>query len=225
MKYIFILLCVISVARVVGQTPDSLASTPRFAVKVTPLILANRFHTIQAGVEYRPIRTNPNWTVSHDIGIVIPTKTNTEYYSNKSGFRAITELRYYIIPTGRVPFYTSGEIYFHKFKYDRTELWGYDCAGDCSFYQYTSYRRTQTMQRAAIKLGFCVYIGDRKEVILDFSGGVAYRIRDGKDLNKPVAPANVSNFGSHTDWFEDRIDEDVVDLTPVLNIRAGYRFK
>lgn len=209
-----------------AQTNDSLATTPKLAVRWSPLSLASRFPTMHFGVEYRLNSLNPYWTLSHDIGIVVGTRNDTESYANRRGFKALTELRYYVIPTGRTPFYFSAELYYHRFKYDRTELVAYDCdSGECSYFQYLSWRRTYSMQRAALKAGFVIFLHSEKRLFLDLSAGIGYRVRRSKDPGKPSLPAGAANLGTSYTFFEWAMVEDQEVIGFACGFRLGYRFK
>ena len=226
MRYIPIALFILVITQCLGQTRDSLATTPKLAARWTPFNLAGKFPAIQLGIEYRLAKSNPHWTLSHDLGIVIKTKNNSESFSDKSGFKANTELRYYAILSKKAPFYISADVYYHQFKYDRTDLIGYDCeTGECSYYQYISWRRQYTMRRIAFKFGYVIFLEPANRLFADISVGLGYRIRHSKDYDKPALPANGTSFGPDNTWNESTLVEDEERIAPVANLRVGYKFK
>jgi hypothetical protein len=228
MKCLFTFLFVFIFGACVAQKNDTLLLTPGFAARWTPFSLFSNFPTAQFGVEYRLKSSDPRWSLAHDLGIVVKNGNNTESYSDKKGFKAITELRYYAAPAGNLPFYVSGELFFQRVNYTRDEFIGYDCEnGDCSYYQYVSWGRVYTNRRASLKLGFLVFFSPRSRqgLFLDLSGGVAYGIRHSKDRNKPALSPRATSFGTDTEWPEASMIEDGEVIAPAFNLRLGVKFR
>lgn len=226
MKHLFVVLFIIGLTPCIAQTRDSVAFTPKLSVRWSPFSLAGRFPNAQFGVEYRISRMNPAWTVSHDLGILVNGGEDTEGYANKRGFRAYTELRYYIMPSAKDLFYFSTELYHHRINYDRTELIGYDCeSGDCSYFEYFSWKRKFTAQRGAIKVGVTFFFDPNKRLFSDLAAGIGYRIRRSEDFNKPPLPANAMSFGTDYVWPESAMIEDDETVTTTFSFRVGFRFK
>ena len=166
--------------------------------------------------------------MQYDLGWVFSFNPNgSEDYQNKKGFRGMAELRYYLPSPPKIPFYIAGEFYYSRIKFDRSQVIGYGCAtGDCSYFEYFTYKVENDHQGIGIKYGLLLYPGwnRNRSFFFDINGGVAYRSIAYHEIGKPVTP-NDEVFDNDSSGFFSPNENDHTEFRPILGVRIGYTFR
>jgi hypothetical protein len=198
---------------------------PRLAVKWSFPHLLYFYPSIQIGLEHKLFdRVN----LQYDLGLVFhPPLSSNKSYENRRGFRGIGELRYYVPSPPKIPFYLAGEFYYSKIQFDRSNVIGYDCSGDCLYYEYITYRMDHRQQGVGLKYGLLLFPGwnRNRSFFFDINAGVSYRSVRYSEPGKPTAP-NITFFENDED--DDNLfspdEHDRTEFRPMIGIRIGYSF-
>lgn len=195
-------------------TNDLLTHVPRQAIRISPLHLLSFYPTIQFSVEQRLYQ---QVTLTAEYGHVL-NYTNANRYSNKRGYKAKAELRYYITQYKRLTVYAAGEYYWHAIRFDR---WAQRRE---YFDQYPilvkfPYLVTNNEHGFALKGGF--HVNMAHNTFFDFNVGLRMRVID---YDRPALG-----------WDEQDARDDGRGLEPeendrtvpgiVVGVRFGYRFR
>ncbi|HEY5750824.1 MAG TPA: hypothetical protein VIU12_32395 [Chryseolinea sp.] len=196
---------------------------PKLAVKWSPLHLIYFYPSFQVAVEHK---LTQHINLQYDFGWILHyPSSNTEEFSNKSGYRGIAELRYYLPSPPKIPFYLAGEYYYSRVAFDRSEVIGYDCAsGNCDYFQYTTYKVVHHNQGVGMKFGLLLFPGWNKNrsFFFDVNGGVAYRSILYTDVGKPNTP-QAQSFSNHSEDLFAPTERDHGEFRLIVGIRLGYR--
>ncbi len=209
-----------------GLSQTDTTRIPLSAVSWNPIALTYRFPTLLLGYEARITKT---FNIYGEIGPVLKMhSTETDEYTNRKGFRAMLEPRYYLPSTGgKSPFYIAVELYAHRITFDRSEVLGYNCDDGCDYYENVTYNMKFNQIRTGFKIGVLLYppVSPKRSLFVDLSGGIAYRNEVFNDSSKPM-PAGGTYFASGGGWFtfspyERRHSTAVYTMA----IRVGYKFR
>ncbi|AYB33957.1 hypothetical protein [Chryseolinea soli] len=196
---------------------------PKLAVKWSPLHLIYFYPSFQVALEHK---LTQHINLQYDLGWILNyPASGTEEFSNKSGYRGIAELRYYLPSPPKIPFYLAGEYYYSRVTFDRSEVIGYDCvSGNCDYFQYATYKVVHHNQGAGMKFGLLLFPGWNKNrsFFFDINVGMAYRSILYTDIGKPIAPGSES-FDNHSDDIFAPTERDHGEFRLVVGVRLGYR--
>lgn len=209
---------------IISKAQSNTIEPPKLAVKWSIPHLFYFYPSAQVAVEHRLYK---RFNIQYDLGVVFSVNSNSgEEYQNKRGFRGIAELRYYVPSPPKVPFYIAGEFYYSRIKFNRSQVMGYECGGgDCSYFEYVTYKVEHNHQGIGVKYGMLLYPGwnRNRSFFFDINGGVAYRSIAYNEIAKP----NVSNaefFDNDSSNLLYPNENDRREFRLILAVRIGYTF-
>ena len=211
-----------------GFAQEDRITPPRLAVKWSVSHLFYFYPSLQFALEHK--LTN-NLNIQYDLGWIFERpyliQENTDY-QNKSGFRGIAELRYYIPSHPKIPFYLAGEFYYSNVTFDRSTVVGYGCEnGDCNYFESVATKVRNDHHGAGLKYGILLYPGWNKNrtFFFDLNIGIAYRRIAYTDIGAPL-PANTEIFDDEYEGFSfaSPDETDRYEFRPVLGCRLSYAF-
>ncbi|MEJ1237540.1 hypothetical protein WBG78_05415 [Chryseolinea sp. T2] len=197
---------------------------PNLAVKWSLLHLFYFYPSVQFSLEQKLFR---DFGIQYEGGWVIRSYENPLDYEDKRGFRGAIELRYYFHPSPMVPFYISGEYYYHSIRFNRTETVGFNCdTGMCDYYQSVTYPVHVEEMGPAIKFGMLMFPGwkHNRRFFFDINSGIAFRNINYSYKARPVGE-NIRYFDDSPHWRPFAPNEELSNKTRfVLGARLGFRF-
>jgi hypothetical protein len=196
-------------------TNDLLAHVPRQAIRFSPLHLLSFYPTLQFSVEQRLYR---QLTLVGEYGQVL-NYSNSNKYSNKRGYKAKGELRYYITQYKRLTVYAAGEYYWNAIRFDR---WAQRRE---YFDQYPilvkfPYMVTNNEYGVALKGGFLIQMPHK--MFFDFNVGLRMRVID---YDKPVLDMDERDARDDGRGGLEPEEDDRTVPGIVVGVRFGYRFR
>jgi hypothetical protein len=208
---------------IISKAQSNTIEPPNLAVKWSIPHLFYFYPSVQVAVEHKLYK---RFNMQYDLGLVFNVNSNgSELYQNKKGFRAIAELRYYVPSPPKVPFYIAGEFYYSRIKFNRSQVMGYECAGDCLSFEYVTYKIENNHQGIGLKYGMLLYPGWNKNrsLFFDINGGLAYRSIVYHEIAKPMAP-NSEFFDNDSSNLFYPNENDRTEFRLILAVRIGYFF-
>jgi hypothetical protein len=196
---------------------------PILSIKWSPIHLAYFYPSFQVALEHRIYK---NLSAQYDIGYILDyPNADSEEYTNKTGYRFIGELRYYVPHPPKIPFYVAAEYYNSRISFDRYSVVGYDCTAGCSFYEYVNYKVENKHNGYGMKFGILLYPGwnKNKSFFFDLNFGAAYRNITYTDIGKPV-DSNITYFDNDDSTPFSPSEQDRSGIRLVMGVRIGYRF-
>jgi hypothetical protein len=196
---------------------------PKLAIKWSPLHMLYFYPSFQVALEHKLTR---QINLQYDLGWILNyPSSGTEDYSNKAGYRAIAELRYYLPSPAKIPFYIAGEYYYSRVTFNRSEVIGYDCvSGNCDYFQYATYEVVHHNQGVGIKYGLLLFPGwsRNRSFFFDVNVGAAYRSIFYADVGKP-ASQGVQSFSNNHDNIFAPTEKDHGEFRLIVGVRLGYK--
>ena len=219
MKQIFLWCALVAAvqARAQADAQDPLlANVPRQAIRFSPFHLVGLYPTLEFAVEQRLYK---QVTLVGEYGHVL-NYGNSNRYSNKRGYKAKTELRYYLHQARRLTLYAAGEYYWSAIRFDR---WAQrkeylDANFEFPIIRKFAYPVVYDEHGVSLKYGFLIHLPS--QLFFDVNAGIRVRVID---YDKPELGIGETN--AHSDDFITPDEHDRVVPGFVLGVRLGYRFR
>lgn len=223
MRLLFSLLF-ISAAAVAQDSDRYDQAVPHQAIKFSPGHLLINYHpTVEFAYEQRIAH---RWTIQGEYGQIVnlqgtyrENRIEDAWDSDRKGFKAKLEARYYVYATHRARFvwYSAGELYYNNINYKKQMITYeyYDDAKDALYEKNYRQRVYHEEKGLSGKFGFLWNMGP---VLLDVNGGLCYRFIH----YSKILPAFDLDDDSFFEFSNDETSRDEAGL--VLGVRVGYRF-
>jgi hypothetical protein len=209
----------------IAQDPDLQdLAVPRHAIKFSPgHVLLNYHPSVQLAYEQRIAR---QWTIQGEYGHILDIGsegserylgTSENYISDRKGYKAKLEGRYYVVATkrGRFAWYAAGELYYNHLAYTK-ELTTTEFS-EPDIVTVTYRQRVYNEEKGFnMKYGFVWNVGP---LLVDVNAGVGYRIIHYTKLYPVFQQDDVFKWLDTTPSEESRNTPGLA-----LGFRIGYRF-
>lgn len=198
--------------------------TPVLAIKISPQHLAAFYPTLQIALEHKVYK---DISLQYDYGYVLNYKDNaSDEYSDKRGYKAKIELRYYAWRfSDHIQSYVATEAFQNHVDFNRKSVFGIDCpTGDCDYFEYKTFTVQYRENGFAVKYGFLFYLDQAKHLFIDINGGLTTRNIHYTHVGKPSG-TGIIDYGNDFNAFWRPDETSRFDYGLVIGARAAYRFR